>query len=89
MKYVWDLNRNRPLWITNGIAEDGVTGRLFAVDEVLPVTRSTHNSHENFIPIMKSSYHTIVDALLNWYGSYMSELKWIEEINVELRKYGL
>ena len=88
---VFDLKKSRPMWIgedslkqgglANGIAEDGVTGELFAVDIV--------KYDENYIPIMKSSYEIIVDGINNFYGSSMKELKWIENVNVELRKYGL
>lgn len=82
MQYVFDLKRNRALWVAEGIAEDGVTGELFAVDD-------SSQYDERFIPIMKKSYHTIVDGMTHFFESRMLNDECLAEINTELQKYGI
>jgi len=73
------MKSGRALWITNGIAEDDVTGEVFTVD--------VPDSGEYFTPIMKSSYHLIVDGMTSFYESRMMDDGCLTEITTELQKY--
>ena len=81
MSCIWDLKESRALWIANGIAEDDISGEVFAID--------LHKNVQNYIPIMKSSYHLIVDGMTSFYESRMMDDGCIAKINTELKKYGL
>ncbi|QUW22562.1 hypothetical protein JSQ81_02955 [Sporosarcina sp. Marseille-Q4063] len=78
MKFVFDINQDKALRVIDEIAFNEVTGEY-----------SIYDNTTDLVPIMKSSYHVIVENISNWYGSSVSEPKWIEEINVELLKYGI
>ncbi|MFZ0444193.1 MAG: hypothetical protein WAM95_06075 [Bacillus sp. (in: firmicutes)] len=80
MKFVFDMNRNKALRLDNKIAFDDLTGETFnyTLDDVA-----------EFQEIPFKVYETVIINLTHYYESNMTEQEWIEEINRELRPYGI
>jgi hypothetical protein len=66
--------------LENGMAHNELDGSCFAYD--------LHDEAE-FIPLLTSSYETIITGLSHWYESNMTESEWLKEVNAELLKYGV
>lgn len=80
MNYVWDLVRNKPLRLLNGVAFDDIDGSTF---------KYTLEDQAEFQPLLYSTYETAVINITHWYESNCTEPEWIEELNKELLPYGI
>ena len=80
MRYVFDMIRNKALKLEGGIAFDDLTGETF---------NYTLDDEAEFQEIPFKVYETIIINLTHYYESNMTEPEWIEEINRELRPYGI